>query len=391
MFADIKKFINNSDYVRILQKLIQTDTSNPPGEEKKIVNLILSLLSDSQISYEIIDHTENRSSLIIVLPGRCQEKSLAFIGHIDTVPVNKEDVWTFEPFSGIIADNYVYGRGASDMKGGITAMLLTLQYFLQNKIMPPYTLKFCFTADEEATGLGIRALRDKGYLDDAIEAVICEPSNCKMGICEKGALWLNITVRGKSSHASHPDEGVNAVEYLINYLNELKQKILQHEKKHPLLGKATAAVTQFKGGFKTNIIPDQAQATLDIRTNPGDSHEEILNTAYKLADMFIHKYSNLDIKVEVENNRPPLQAAADSTLVQIMTKVISDDGSKPEFTGIHFYTDASQLIPYKNIPFIIIGPGDDHMAHKKDEYIQIDSIAKAAQIYICYILARGER
>lgn len=390
MLADIKEFIKNSDYVKILQKLIQTNTSNPPGEEKKIVDLILSLLHLEEINFEIIDHSPNRSSLMITLPGKCKEKSIAFIGHIDTVPVSEEDIWTFEPFSGIVADNYAYGRGTADMKGGITAMLLTLQYFLQNKITPPYTLKFCFTADEEASGLGITALRDQGYLADAMEVIICEPSNCKIGICEKGTLWLNIKVGGKSCHASQPDEGVNAVEHLINYLTQLKQKILQDQKAHPLLGKSTAAITQFKGGFKANIIPDQAKATLDIRTNPGDNHEQILNTAQELAAMFTNKYSDLDITLEVENNRPPLQADANSPLVQIMTKVISDTGSKAEITGIHFYTDASQLIPYKNIPFIIIGPGDAHMAHKKDEYVQIDSIARAAEIYIRYILARGE-
>ncbi|MBO8158808.1 M20 family metallopeptidase [Thermosyntropha sp.] len=388
MITEIKKFIQQSNYPSILKQLIQTNTSNPPGDEKKIIDLILSFFPVEQINYKIINHTDSRSSLIITVAGKNTRKSIAFVGHVDTVPVTDGESWVHPPFSGEIDGEYIYGRGASDMKGGITAMILTAQYFIENKIIPPYTVKFCFTADEEAGGLGIQALRDQGDLDDTSEVFICEPSECKIGISEKGALWLKIIVKGKASHAAQPEEGINAVEYLIAYINAFKTLILTGKRNDPLLGPTTVTITQIKGGIKSNIIPEEAYATLDIRTNTDSNHGEIIKKAGELADLFSQQFPGLKINIMVENNRPPVNVDPKASIIRALTKILNDMHLTTELKGMHFYTDASQLVPYKKIPFVILGPGEDSMAHKKNERILLNSIATAAEIYIRYILQR---
>ncbi len=153
----------------ILRKLININTTNPPGNEMELIKVILSFFSE-EMDYKIIDHGDNRGSLLIELKGKDEEK-IGFIGHLDTVPVPDESSWIYPPFSGVMKDGYMYGRGASDMKGGIAAMILTALYFIENNIAPPHTIKFVFTADEESGGLGIKTLRDKGLLRDISPAI----------------------------------------------------------------------------------------------------------------------------------------------------------------------------------------------------------------------------
>lgn len=367
----------------ILKKLVNINTTNPPGNEMDLVKAILEYFPPD-INYEIMDHGNNRGSLVIELKGEKDEK-IGFIGHIDTVPVSDESSWTYPPFEGFIKDGYMYGRGTSDMKGGVTAMILTALHFIENDITPPNTLKFVFTADEESGGLGVRGLRDKGLLNDISKVFITEPTDDEIGICEKGALWLNLKVRGQASHASKPELGINAIEILYEYISRLKET-MNLEKVHPLLGKCSYVITTIKGGVKTNIIPDMANGTLDIRTIPGFSHEEILENAYEIINDLETKNKGVKIDIEIGNNRPPVTMDKDNTFIQEITSIYEDLSYPVKFKGINFYTDASQLIPYYNIPFVILGPGEGNMCHQKNERIEIASIDRITKFYISYII-----
>lgn len=367
----------------ILKGLININTTNLPGNEMDAVNEILKFFPQD-IEYEIVDHGNNRGSLVIEIEGKSHEK-IGFIGHIDTVPVSDEASWIYPPFDGVIEDGYMYGRGTSDMKGGVTAMILTALYFLENNIIPPYTLKFVFTADEESGGLGVRALRDKGLLQDISKVFITEPSDEEIGICEKGTLWLNIRIKGKSSHGSKPELGINAIEKLYEYINKLKNT-LDLDKKHPLLGSSSYATTTINGGVKTNIIPENANATLDIRTIPGFNHDEIIDNANKIAKDMENENQGMTIEVDVENNRPPLTMDEDDNFIKEIVSVYEKLSYPVKLKGINFYTDASQLIPYHDIPFVILGPGEENMCHQKNERIKIESIERMIEFYISYII-----
>lgn len=366
----------------ILRKLININTTNPPGNEMDAVKAILSFFP-KDIDYEIVDHGCNRGSLLIEIKGKDKEK-IGFMGHIDTVPVPDESNWDHPPFDGVIEEGYMYGRGTSDMKGGVTAMVLTALYFLENNITPSHTLKFVFTADEESGGMGIQALRDKGLLKDISKVFITEPSDEQIGLCEKGALWLNIYVKGKSAHGSKPELGINAIEKLYEYIFRLKGT-MDLDKNHSLLGKPSFAITLINGGVKTNIIPEEAKASVDIRTIPGFDHDEILEMAYSIGKSMEGECRGLSIEVEVENNRPPLTMDEESSFIKDIVKVYEKLSYPVEFKGINFYTDASQLIPFHNIPFVILGPGEENMCHQRNERIKVESIVRMIKFYISYI------
>jgi succinyl-diaminopimelate desuccinylase len=367
----------------ILRKLININTTNLPGNEMDMVNAILEFFPEN-IDYEIIDHGNNRGSLLIELKGKNDEK-MGFIGHIDTVPVPDESSWIYPPFEGVIEDGYMYGRGTSDMKGGVTAMILTALHFIENNITPPHGLKFIFTADEESGGMGVKAMRDKGYLNDISKVFITEPSDEEIGICEKGTLWISIRVKGKSAHGSRPELGLNAIEKLYEYINRLKGT-LDLDKKHSLLGSSSYAITLINGGVKTNIIPEDANAALDIRTIPGFDHEKIIRDAHKISKDMEIENEGMTIEIQVENNRPPLTMDEENKFIKDIVSIYEKLSYPIKFKGINFYTDASQLIPYHNIPFVILGPGEENMCHQKNERIKIESIVRMIEFYISYII-----
>lgn len=366
----------------ILRKLIYANTTNPPGNEMDAIRTILSFFPE-EIDYEIINHGDNRGSLLIEIKGKDEEK-IGFIGHMDTVPVLDETSWIYPPFDGVIKDGYMYGRGTSDMKGGVTAMILTALYFIENNITPPHTLKFVFTADEESAGIGIQTLRDKGLLKDITRVFIAEPSDEKIGICEKGALWLNIYIKGKSAHGSKPELGINAIEKLYEYINRLKD-VLDLNESHSLLGESSFAITLIQGGAKTNIIPEEANASVDIRTIPRLKHDEILRKAFSIGKRMEDENTGMSIEIQVENDRPPLIMDEEDSFIKDIVKTYEKLSYPVEFKGINFYTDASQLIPFHNIPFVILGPGEENMCHQRNERIKIESIVRMTKFYISYI------
>ncbi|WP_010281119.1 M20 family metallopeptidase [Bacillus timonensis] len=385
MKTEINKFVTEERCIDILSTLVKINTTHPNGNEMDVMKTILSFFKNYSITYHLIDHGENRGSLVITIPGKDASASVAFIGHVDTVPIGEPTEWSYPPFEAIIEGDYMYGRGTADMKGGVTCMIMTALHLLEQKITPAHDILFCFTADEEAGGMGILAIKESGYLDRVKELIVPEPSNEKIGIAEKGALWLDITVEGLPAHGSRPELGVNAVEKFVEFTDRFKAEV-DTEFTHPLLGKATISVTKLEGGYKTNVIPDFAKASLDIRTLPSEKNDIVIKKANKVAKELMQELEHLSIKIKVENNRPPIETLPDHIFIKKVKRTFDELSIPVEFTGLYFYTDASQVVPDLQIPFVIIGPGDDKMAHQRDERIQISSIARVTEIYIRYVL-----
>lgn len=359
-----------------MKLLVGTDTSNPPGEEKVLADKLAGIF-DGCCSKRFI-HDLGRESLIITLPGKNPDMVLSFAGHLDTVPVGNRQLWKHNPLGEILGD-IMYGRGTADMRGGLTAMLLIMEEYRNNT--PPVTLKFIFTADEETNGTGAAALLESGALNDINALILCEPSNLKLGISEKGTIWLKITVKGMGSHASMPEEGNNALQAGMNFLNEVRQQIAAFSKPHPLLGRNTCEITCCKSGIKVNMIPEAAVFEVDIRTLPTITGGN--DTILKMIRHIQEKQENKDkvkIELEVTGNREAIEQPEDTEFIRNLKKAIGkEDSSEPQ--GIYFYTDGSIIIPKTKIPFVIFGPGCPKQCHKADEHISLKQIEQCFYYY----------
>lgn len=368
----------------ILTKLVRVNTCQPSGNEADIIAVIQNMLPKT-VSCTYIDHGSNRASLVAQIKGKKENGGVALIGHVDTVSCNDLKQWKHSPHEAFVEGNILYGRGAADMKGGIAAMILSLLRLASCGQKPSKPVYYCFTADEEKGGMGITSIIKGGYLDGIDEVIICEPSDEKVSICEKGALWLALHVNGVASHASRPDLGVNAVEYAMEFAKQMKQRA-KNFKHHEILGETSVSVTKLLGGTMTNIIPSEANIELDIRTVPGVSHEALVCEAKEICREMQENHPDLHTKLQVINDRPALECDEKCLFVRDIFKAAEKAGLGNVARGHYFYTDASQMIPYINVPFVIAGPGDDAMAHCVNERISLESIARFTQLYNDYLM-----
>lgn len=368
----------------VLKQLVQVNTCQPEGNEADIIAVIQKLLP-STVSCTYIGHGSNRASLIAQIKGEAKSGGIALIGHVDTVACSDLKQWKYAPHDAVAEGDVLWGRGAADMKGGVAAMILSLCQIAGCGQKPSKPLYFCFTADEENGGMGISSMVNGGYLDGAEEVIICEPSDEKVGTCEKGALWLSLHVLGVASHASRPDLGLNAAEYAICFAQQMKQRTKGHEH-HEILGETTVSVTRLQGGIMTNIIPSDAHIELDIRTVPGVSHEALVREAEEICKEMQAGHPGLHTKLQVLNDRPALESDKDCRFVRDILEGAKRAGIGTGAKGHYFYTDASLMIPHIHVPFVIAGPGDDAMAHCVNERISLGSVARYTQLYSDYLM-----
>ena len=385
----MKVEISLTQCARLLTALIAADTQNPPGNEEALADTILAWLKPYAPACRKIPVAAGRSSLVLEIPGQDPGRVLALAGHMDTVPAGDRRAWYIDPLTACIQGHALTGRGAVDMKGGLCAMLLLYVWLRENAVTPPCTLRFLFTADEESGGLGIRAVREVGLLDDVGFLLVCEPTANRLGTCEMGTLWYKITVSGRSCHASMAENGVNALEYSM-LLAEKIRGYFTALPSHPLLGTACARVTRLQGGIKTNIIPDCAVMEMDLRTVPvpGARHETIDSWVGDQIQSLTARVPGLSIRLEKINDRPALQTATGK--LTGLQSVMQSLQMNPAPVGVRFFTDASIAVPGMALPFAICGPGDPQQCHTANETTDLRQVQKAFALYRSFALQYGK-
>lgn len=367
----------------LLLELMAINTCQPEGNEDALVNFLISVFPDGT-EYHKLSHSQNRSSLVVRVPGKHQENALAFFGHADTVSYGCLDNWHYDPSRPTPEGDRIYGRGSSDMKGGAAAMTATALYLLEEGIVPAHDIYFCFTADEENSGMGAKAMNAEPFMDKVSNVIIAEPTAGLISVGEKGALWLKVSAHGVQSHGSRPELGVNAIDMLMSLAQRLKTAIGKGPSV-PLFGRTTVSVTKIQGGILTNIIPSEASMELDIRPIPGLKNEEVIALVESLTKDLCNENPRLTFDVAVLNDRPSVETPRGCKLLADIRQTAGSIGMDDTLRATIFYTDASQLIPGRPISFVIVGPGDDKQAHQSNEYITVSSLNQITELYIRYI------
>ncbi|MDK2784771.1 MAG: succinyl-diaminopimelate desuccinylase [Bacillota bacterium] len=381
-----------SDEIRALtQALIRTPSPNPPGREQAVAEVLKEKFLAAGLSAELVSLEEGRANVISRLPGRGQAPALLYAGHLDTVPPGETAAWTHDPYGGELSDGRLYGRGASDMKGGVAAQAMAAVLARRAGLTPAGDLIFVATCGEETDSLGAHAFRHAGGLDGVGGVVIAEPSANELFIAEKGALWLEVTTYGRTAHGSMPHLGINAVWKMHKVLSALAD-FQPSEERHPLLGRATVSLGTLNGGFKTNVVPDRATATFDMRTVPGRPHAEIVALVQERLDRLAAADPEFKAEVKVIKDLPSVATAADEPIVRLARRVghdLWDRDLLPQ--GVNYYTDAAVLLPEGKIPFFIFGPGQPALAHQPEEYVEIEKLVEATAFFLLFLARWGER
>ena len=362
----------------LLQRLIQIKSVNPPGNEDGIANFIKEFLLKNDIHSKLIPLEEGRSSVVAKIEGK-EERNITLCGHLDTVRVKEED-WTKLPFQGLMENGRMYGRGTSDMKGGVAAIIYTLILLKRRGITPQKKVQLALTADEELGYRGAKNLVDQGFFDQTDFLIIAEPTNLQVAVGEKGEIWIKAKFYGKSAHGSTPELGVNTVVPGSKFVLEVSEEYKKLFNPDPVWGNNSINIGQFHGGVQVNVVPNYSEVQLDFRVISEEDKKRALELVRKKGQDITEEFG-VQFKEEIFNYHPPIFTSLDNLYIQKFMQVA---GVK-EATIVKYCTDGGTIIPEKKIPFIIFGPGDIAQAHQNDEYIELNTLYRAVDIFIDFL------
>jgi succinyl-diaminopimelate desuccinylase len=360
------------DAVSLTKSLLRFDTVNPPGCERDCARHAGGLLKEWGFRVEYHEYEDRRTQVIARAGGTREHKPLCLTGHLDVVPLGAR-AWTKDPFKGETDGDRLYGRGSSDMKAGVAAMLLACKT-LAKKLQGTPGVVVVLTAGEEAGCIGSRELAQAGLLGKAGALVVGEPSSNYPFVGHKGSLKFHARFRGVSAHGSMPHLGVNAIYKAARAIPGLAGFDFEAQP-HPVMGGPTLNVGTIEGGSSVNAVPDSASIGVDIRTVPGMRHDLLLKR--------IHGVIGEEAELDVFSDLPPVWTEPQQEWVQRVFEICKPYvGEAPEARTAPYMTDAANLLKaYAGAPAVVLGPGEAAMAHQTDEYCSMERIREAVAIY----------
>ncbi|KAB1185078.1 MULTISPECIES: M20 family metallopeptidase [Haloferax] len=395
--------------------LVGHDTQNPPGDTRDVVAWVESFFSELGIETERVVSNPEKPNLIATLPGS-SERTLLLEGHLDTVPFevaeqdsaarqtqsDDADQWTYDPLGERDGDR-IYGRGATDMKGAVAAMLAVAKAYVETDTIPESTIVFAFVSDEEVAGkAGLPTLLDQRTLTaDAcvIGETTCEDGRHSVAVADRGSIWLTLRASGKSAHGSRPMLGTNAIrslwaaiEDVESTLSELQfdfdpvvQAIVDESVEYyePTFGAPSARelfdrpsvnLGVISGGDRVNVVPDVAEAKLDIRLTAGVDSRCVLDTIQDVVSD--HEAVEIDdVSWSIGTYEDPDGPLANA-VAAVGSEVTGDRVYRRSATG---GGDAKRL-RNTGIPTVEFGLGTN-TAHAVDEFTTLDALAGNAEVY----------
>jgi len=376
--------ITEQQSVEWLKELIRIPTIS--GNEKQVADHIKEIVKSEGIStYEelVFDPETNRSQLIVTLKGAEESsKVLGITGHMDVVPIGEEE-WNEDPFSGYENKGKIYGRGSTDMKSGLMAAVIALINLKRSGKDFKGTLKLLLTAAEETSAMGSLQLTEAGYANDLTALIAAEPTSNYLFNAEKGAFWLEFKTTGQTAHGSTPQNGINAIDHMLYFIERFRSEIDFAPFEDELLGKVTASLDVIQGGNATNVVPDSCIARFDIRTTPALQHQYLLNRIEEINQNIKEEIADFKLEVNVLADLYPVSTPFEDPFTQIVfnaRKGIAANQNTP--LGYPGYTDAAQFTKVlPGVPILVIGPGDVTQSHQPNEYVIKSDYLNAIQIF----------
>lgn len=378
---------------RLLAELVAIPSVNPMGRaivgpeylESRLTDYLADFFQNRNLGFRRDPILPGRENLLAEYHAPDSRRTLLFDVHQDTVPV---DGMTIEPFGARIADGKLYGRGACDVKGGMAAMLLAFARLCVERPRGSASVILALTVDEEFTHLGSSRLAQ--FKPNVDLAIVAEPTRLDLVTTHKGAIRWKIRANGVACHSSTPHLGDNAIYRMAEVVSALRDHAaeLAGSRPDPMLGPPSLSVGRIEGGQSVNIVPDWCEIELDRRVIPGEEPDA---TIFRVADFLRNRLGSIENLefLPAWVKMPALQANVRSEDLDRMSRVIADrTGSEPRRLGVPYGTDAGPLGEV-GVPCVVFGPGDIAQAHTKDEWIDLDQVRLAAELYYEMAVALG--
>lgn len=351
----------------LTRHLLAFDTVNPPGQEAASMRFCAAALEKAGFACRLIDHGADRAGLVAT---RGDRPGLCFSGHLDTVPLGQAR-WSHPPLGGEIVGDRLYGRGSSDMKGGVAAFIAAAQ-----QTTAPASV--ILTSGEETGCEGARWLAEAKALPPARGMVVGESTDNQPVAGHKGALWLDLVTEGVTAHGATPELGRNAIAAMAPTLARLAH--WQPDHAHPDMGRATCNIGTIRAGINTNSVPDRCRLGLDLRSVTGVGHDGLRQEVRAQCDAGVGIETLLDLPAVWTDPSDPWFGSACSLVLQHTEHT----ELRP---SVNYFTDASVLQPGMQVPVMILGPGQVDQPHVTDEYVRVSRLVEAVALYAALIEA----
>jgi acetylornithine deacetylase/succinyl-diaminopimelate desuccinylase-like protein len=416
--------------VDVLRRYLRINTSNPPGNELETARFLQAILAKEGIEATILDTAElgaGRANLYARLKGNGSKRAIALVQHMDVVPVTPA-YWTVPPFNGDVKDGFIYGRGALDMKGEGVAHLMALIALKRSGVPLTRDIVFVANADEELGSTGgivfverhADLLKDVEYLFTEGGANVYRNGKLEyysVGVAEKRTFWQKLTVKGTPSHGSRPTRA-NPVPRLVaaldriarfetplhvtpgvekffrdisrtysgsraDYLRDVRTALNDPAAREWILSdvywnailRNTISLTGLTGSNKTNVIPAEASAEIDVRLLPDQSPDSMLATLRRIvADTAVHFQTLLAPK-------PPFESPVETDLFRAVERAARerDPGA---FVTSSMMTGATDRPSYRRLgivaygldPFRVEAADEQRGVHGNDERLSVENV-----------------
>jgi succinyl-diaminopimelate desuccinylase len=379
--------VDRDGVIDFTRRLVRIRSVNRPGEgEEAAAGAVADLARSWGWDPLVEEVAPRRPNVIVRLEGGLPGPTLLFEGHTDVVTEGDPAGWVHDPFGAEMVDGRIYGRGSADMKGGVSAMMHAARAIEQAGPFPG-TIVVAVLCDEEEMMIGASDFVARGHAAGVDGAIVCEPEAGEVCIVQKGAIRLRVDFEGKMAHGAMPHEGRNPVAALalvVAAARELERRLQADHGEHPHLGLPYVTPTHVAAGslVQMNVIPGDALVTLDVRTVPGIDHAGLVATIEQVVEQ-VRAQLGVAGRVTVLVDRPPTATPVDDPVVRSVFEAHREvTGTEPVYGGVPGTTDGTILWRDAGIPVVVYGPGGKWIAHQADEYVEIEDLWTAAEVYV---------
>ncbi len=387
--------VDTQELVELTRKLVRIPTvyrpssgeAEAPGAE--FVAAYLRGLGFPGLEVTMEEVAPGRPNVIARIDSGKPGRTLLFEGHTDVVTEGDRAAWTHDPFGAELVDGKIYGRGSCDTKGNLAAAVAAVRALVESGSFRRGRLVLCVPVDEEGMMLGIKHFVKAGHAKGVDAAIICEPEENQLCVTQKGAMRAVVRTHGVMAHGAMPLSGINPIPRMaaiISAAGDYERAEKSRLGCHPYLGwpsiTPTIVSAPVSGEPQINVIPNEAYMTLDIRTIPGQDHEEMERTFRGILARLASTDPDFRADFEVIERRPWTETRPDEPIVKAAAqayRVVA--GKEPRYNGVPGATDGTFLNAWAGIPILTTGAGNRLIPHQKDEYVEVWELEEAARLY----------
>ena len=378
-----------NELIVLCQELIKLQSYS--GEEGAVASALQKYMKENEFDQVYVDQYGN---VIGCIKGNKEGPNVLFDGHMDTVPVTQLEKWEHDPFAANIEDGKIYGRGTSDMKGALVAMIYAAKEFArETKKEFAGNIYIAGVVHEECfEGVAARAI-SKYVNPDYV--IIGEASELNLKIGQRGRAEIVVETFGVPAHSANPEKGINAVYKMAKVIDRIQTL---NPPEHNILGKGILELTDIKSSPYpgASVVPEYCKATYDRRLLVGETKESVLQPIQDLLDQLMQEDQELQVKVsyavgtekcytgeEITGERffPGWLFEEKEEYIQRIKEGLQKIGYDPKITQYNFCTNGSHYAGEAKIKTIGLGPSLENLAHTINEYISIEQLEKVADCY----------